>query len=417
MLTKDRNSLELRLISLFRRLDGLDKTEITKEVQAPWSTTNVAIDRLVKDNILFLQPNTNNKYKAKVYLNANYQIFVGWSIGNSMIKLVFVDYAFQLLSTSKCLSNVEDDKYAEFISKLQEYNFLQKTDTVCQWCCQTPESSDVIRDIIAQISLCITQLKSLDFNIVAMGFAFPDQIDFYNQRIVRSFTNKKGAGFINVTLPSLLTATIASQIAEKQIQCFIDHNVKCSTVAEKEALVLKHNTFNDSNLIVAYLGYGLSVGLLLDNAIYRGGNFHNTSGEFGKCILDYNQPERTIETIIRDEVFHAKDDFESLSSLDLTERYLNTQFVNDQDRQLFLNILSVALYNICNELGVEKIVFAGKFDNLFPHIERSLLNKFEEYKKSNLSLINSYYGEYSAAVGAAMSCFYHINKLPLEWSN
>lgn len=111
--------------------------------------------------------------------------------------------------------------------------------------------------------------------------------------------------------------------------------------------------------------------------MYRGN--HNLSGEYGKSVFVFNDTE-TLEQRL-------------------------TKTLENNNSTEFINSICTSLFNVVNILGIDKIVFSGKFDKIFPDIELEMINRFFIMGKPGLSLIQSTYGEFSASVGVAMSCY------------
>ena len=423
---------ELKLIHLFRRKGELTRAEITKEIETPWSTVYVGIKKLMENSMLIDNTDTDvnsedstRAYNVKTSINRNYEIYVGISVGNSQIKIVLLDFSFNIIPLvylSKSKYSKMQNAYLSFIQELDSLNSVTCNNELCEWCIRTPDTTDSIRKVIHDITGSVNKLKNSYLNIVAIGFAFPGLINFEQQTIIHSFTKRHGTGFKETNIDNILSSTLAQELAQNNIKCFIDHNVKCATIAEKEYLCLQNesDTFNDSNLLVAYLGYGFSLGLLLNNSIYRGVN--NSSGEYGKCIIECpqsflqkNENEyMTIEKYLREYAFEDNTPFESLTSDDLGKKF--SEFSPTRQEEI-IKTLSVFLCNISNAIGIEKMIFAGKFEKLFPQMDFQLTAEFARLKKPSIRLRNSKYGAYSAAVGSAMSCFYQLYHVPFEWKN
>lgn len=424
---------ELKLIHLFRRKGELTRAEITKEIETPWSTVYVGIKRLMENEMLKddADANTNSDdtpraYNVKTSINSCYEVYAGISVGNSQIKIVLLDFSFKIIPLSylsKSKNSKMQNAYLSFCNDLNTLQTIKGSTDYCQWCIRTPDAINDIRKVIHDITNSINKLKNPQLNISAIGYAFPGLINFKKQTIVHSFSNRNGSGFNDTNIDNILSSTLAQELAQNNIKCFIDHNVKCATIAEKESLCLQNepDRFNDSNLLIVYLGYGFSLGLLLNNSIYRGVN--NSSGEYGKCIIEcpktflHEDAEKymTIEKYLREYAFKDRNvPFESLTSDDLGKKF--SEYSQEQ-REEIIKALGVFLCNISNAIGIEKMIFAGKFEKLFPQMDFQLTAEFARLKKPSITLRNSKYGAYSAAVGSAISCFYQLYHVPFEWNN
>ena len=58
---------------------------------------------------------------------------------------------------------------------------------------------------------------------------------------------------------------------------------------EKEAIITYNPNYDDKKYIELYLGIGISIGMVLNNELYRGN--HNLSGEYGKSVFVFNDTE------------------------------------------------------------------------------------------------------------------------------
>lgn len=408
------NKLEYTLINTIRRNPNLIKSVVASKLDTSWSTVSKVIKDLERQNILSIQQNDVGErnsqkalYKAKVSINRNFEHYIGISVGSSNIKIVFMGFDFYLLKKQEVF--LTDNMLIYFERMLSKYQFIcEESDEFCRWCAPTPNDIDTLTKTLMDICANICELKNTTkFNVSAITFTLPGHIDFEQQKIIHA-ANLCNNNIRNSNLSRLITSTIINKLEKNKIAVFIDHNIKSSTIAEEEHLFSSSDVLC-KNMMVIYLGKGLGIGMVLNNRLYRGNQ--NLAGQLGHITL---QNGRELEEIIRNDIFSSRNegaDFASLSSIELK----NILAKNIAKKNDLINLLADTIKNIVQILGIEDIVFSGKFDSIFEEIEMSLNNKFEELNFSGLHLTHSYYGEYSAAVGAAMSCFYNLYEIPFEW--
>ena len=398
MAKSDNNENDGIIINYIRQNNGkYSKSELAEAMHFPWSTMSITINNLMKDNHkqLNIEKNENenkNKYGGKISINPCFQYYVGISVGHSQIKIVILDFSFSIVKVESFINNeIMYKKFGQFTDEVHKKGFKDFKDfKECKWCCETPNDTEKIRVKLIELTNSINELKDKNFNIVGIGFAFPEHIDDKSQKIIYSFHEKKDGGFQNINITSLLSTSLMNTLQANNIQCFIEHNVKCSTIAEKESIVTYKPSYNAKNIINVYMGRGLSMGLVLNDELYRGNQ--NKSGEYGKY--------RFIDSDICLE--------EKLNPDNLSQ--------SKEEKEKFVRLLCFSLCNIINVLGIDKIIFSGKFDEIFSIIELPMMNTFYSLNKSDVSLIQSTYGKFLAAVGAAMSCYYKLNNIDFSWN-
>ena len=90
------NENDIRILNIIRRNPGLSKSTLATKAQMPWSTAYASISKLgsficsASANSAAAQnfgANTS-KYKAGIYINGDYEYYVGVSVGSSQIKLI-----------------------------------------------------------------------------------------------------------------------------------------------------------------------------------------------------------------------------------------------------------------------------------------------------------------------------------------
>ena len=402
------SNISKKIICVLRQRRDLSKSKIANYLQLPWSTVATAINALEGT---YIHKNTQSSYGADIKLNQNFEYYCGISVGSSNIKIVLCDFNLQIPPKE---AFAENDAFLNYCSVLSDKLGFDSDDSIlCEWCKESPSKTEVIRTLIREITYEICNLKSI-MNIVAICYTFPGYIDYDRQIIVNSFSNKNSTGFLNLTIDALLGSVVINELKKQNIIFFIDHNIKSCTIAEKEHLQNSNSSYNDENLLVLYLGQGISLGMVFNNQLYRGNN--NRASEFGKTFVYVNKNGqepmyKPLEDAIREDVFLSNS--LSVSAKDLC--YFLRDSNHEENRKLLINILTQAIYNITNILGINKIIFSGKMHLIFKEVEWELISNLEEKNLTNLSLIKSGYKEYSAAAGAAISCYYRKYSCDFNW--
>lgn len=419
------NENDLKMIQAIRRNPGNSKSELTAKVQMPWSSAYATITKLRKENMVLKSTDEENmsasKYREGVYINPNYEYYVGISVGSSQLKVVITGFDFNIVP----LTNIKNTfpkllHFFDFITDQNGLNFKPKSNDICQWCKNTPKEITLLSDILIKICKQILELKTSGIPIAAINFALPGHIDFYNQKIIetRNLCNENDR-LQNIGISRLITSSVYDSLIENDILVYIDHNVKCSAFAEKEFRFTKTGLNDD--LIVAYLGRGVGMSLILNGRLFR--NKDNRAGQFGEVSIfqpceeiDINNKSNkkeqigkkvTLGHIIRTLFLDKIPDGKNLK--DILED-------NIELRKKLVEFLIQAFSDVIHIIGIKDIVFAGKFDSILQYIEIELTNGLEENGIYGVHLYRSAYGEYSAAIGAAQSCFNNKYGADYSWN-
>lgn len=408
------NESESMILNCIRRNNGLfTKAELAENLNVPWSTVSTSVTSLLKRNMVIVENNHNNKsYKGKLFINSSHKFYVGVSIGHSKIKIVIMDFAFDILKESDILKidsqtgEQDNEIYCimnKFCDKLSYMNFEKDNSQCYKWCCPTPNTIPEIREKMMQVTRAIIDLKKSNFYVDAIGIALPGHINFDSQKIVKSFEDKSDC-FLNTTIASILSTSLINELADNSIKVYIDHNVKSSTIGEKEAMLMYRKEIDQENILNLYLGVGLSLGIIYNNRLCRG--TANLAGEVGKCIDTKN--DITLEKKLNKIIYKN-------SNKEWNDKCIDN-FAENDEIDTFVDLLCVSLSNLVSILGITMIVCSGKFEKIFPCIELKMMNKFLDMKKAEINLIKSYYGEYSAAIGCAIEAYYNVHNLPIQWN-
>lgn len=414
------NENDLKMLQTIRRIPGCTKSALANRMQLPWSSAYASINKL-NDRILiyedFNSAKSSSYFPAGVYINRDFEYYVGISVGSSQLKVVILGYDFSVvdLNTVDKAYQPAFDKFYKSMIDANYLGFSAKAENLCQWCLPTPCNIDELRNVLIKICRGFGILKENQIPISAINFALPGHIDFYGQKIISTGHLCDDSDFIkNSTISSLITPSVYENLIEQGINIYVDHNVKCSAFAEKEyrfAKCQKNNSLTNDDLIIAYLGRGIGISLITNNRLYR--DVRNDAGQFGHVSVFWNGKKTTLQQVFTDEVLSKFENGKNPTAEELKEFLKKPE--NAKTKECLTQILVQALSDVIYIVGIEHIVFTGKLDSILEVIEFDLMRKFEENGLFGIHLLNSAYGEYSAAVGAAMGCFNLLYGVDYAW--
>lgn len=393
-------SIDFKLLSILRKQKQFIKSEIATELKIPWSTAYKSIKRL-SDAELLVEEYEKNNYRANIAINSHNQFYAGVCVGSSNIKLVIIGLDFEIADLT-LLSQNEREMLKRIFGAEDEAD-------KCQWCMITPETRRKVSEILIEICNVIA---NMNYNIKAITFSFPGCIDFENQEIISTANLFPEEPIIhNADISLLITSSVKDKLEKKGMKIYIDHNVKTSTIAEKEMLCMKDEKIKD--MIVLYLGKGIGIGMVLNNQLVRSDK--NAAGQYGHILM--NNPKengelKELEDIIRDDVFNGL----SMTSSGEKLREFIADAKHIENKELLINVIKLSLSNLIKILGVRNIVFSGKFDKILTEIERELAFSLAGVGENALHIRHSNYGEYSGAVGAAIGAYYNYYDIDYIWN-
>ncbi len=392
-------NIDFKLLSVLRKRKQFIKSEIATELKIPWSTAYKSILRLTREGLL-TEEYEENKYRATIAINSHKQLYVGICVGSSNLKLVIIGLDFEIIDLT-VLSQNERDSLKEIFGSEDVRN------NKCRWCMVTPNTRRKVSEILIEICNVV---ENMDYNIKAINFSFPGCIDFENQEIISTANLFPEEPIIhNADISLLITSSVKDNLENKGIKIYIDHNVKTSTIAEKEMLCMKEEKIKD--MIVLYLGKGIGIGMVLNNQLVRSDK--NAAGQYGHILM--NNPKngklKELEDIIREDVFTG----ENMTSSGEKLREFIADSKNVENKELLINIIKLSLSNLIKILGVRNIIFSGKFDEILLEIEQDLAFSLAGVGENALHIRHSNYGEYSGAVGAAIGAYYNYYNIDYIW--
>lgn len=404
------NENTLKMIESIRRNPGCTKSELANMVNMPWSSAYTILTRIEKNLVLIPDNSDDNKdkqatsnYRAGITLNNNCEYYVGVSVGSSQLKVVIIGFGFNIVT----LDSIDDDNFKSqfnnFFMVMKKNSFQQEKDGLCEWCQPTPKDIISLSKVLVAFGKVVCDMKKNGVPIAAINYTLPGHIDYYNQTIIStSHLCNNSDSIKNTNITRLITSNLFNQLIDNDVSVYIDHNVKSSAIAEKERMVSKGHR---GDLIVVYLGHGVGMSSIINGKVYR--DRENFAGQLGDVEIIYNKKTQKFEDVLRNDIFgQTKIDF---SAKELTHFLMK----NDDKRQQLSKIVAQVLKNLFFIFGIKDIVFSGKFDEILFLIEFELTQALEDLGVFGVNLHHSFYDQYSAAVGAAMNCFY--NNINIEY--
>lgn len=406
----EKGSKEFQIIDIIRK--NKDKSTvsistISDKTNIPWSSVSNCIKKLEDQGIVIYSE------EDKYTVNPKYEYYVGISLGTSKIKFVVLDYQFDFAEINYDIDYNEfdfesNDYNRTYLEKLKEEVKNNKNRVKVCYDLQFKSMSQFSTIISFFVDFVCYLKNKLKYNIVGIAFVLPGNIDFENQIISNSYVL---GNVRSLEINIFLTRKNTEKLINNGISFCVDHNAKAAILAEKE--IGENWNTKDRNLMCIYLGYGIGASFILNNKLYRGNR--NESGQFGhnQIIprnLDLSINSKTennfcrcgrincLEHRIRTDVFDGN------STLDEVIALLKKSL---ERRILFSKYIGEALCNVIDNLSIDNIIFTGKFASLFDLFESNLYEELLSNNLVNVKLGVSTLGEFSAAIGAAISVYYN----------
>lgn len=419
------------ILNLFRFYKGIDRSEISRNLQLSMPTIYSAVDALSANNIL-------SKTGSTVELNPDYGTLIGISIGSSLCKVSFIDFNYDIFSTKK----FENHKLAicKKIEKIiEDKGLLQqcmRDDQRNYVYFKTPTSFSLLKDILncvfEHIQDCV--MKNI-LNVLCIGISCTGIINDKTQTIL----NSHNLNYLNnATLDTLIAPSKQMFFNENQIYVCLTQNSNASVIAEKINLYKTNSIYKSKeNIVSLYLGAGLGAGLYLGQ-LYAGS--HGYAGEFShNHALSLESDElllRRQELIeknivdavctcgnadcydykIRTYVFEKTMAKFCDSSSDDIKTYLSK---NPEKAKLLSTYLGNIINNISSFLNIDLIIFTGKFyksmELLMNYIDIIQDQNPMRFSRNDCKIVISTLGPLSPSIGAAIYAYHQKHDLPLSW--
>jgi predicted NBD/HSP70 family sugar kinase len=367
---KKLDSSSWQVINAIRDVGTLSLIDIANATNIPWATAHRIINKILKPMGIIISTKSEASRGNKTGRNPEvYRVkgelgyFLGISIGDRFIKFRLLDFDFRNvpLEEEDWKINIEND------SKLSS-----------------------IKIKIQKMLLKFVQEKSEFYNkLLGIGISWPGEVDNLTQTIRTKVS--QGLVYADVlNIKDIFTDEQWRNLESKNVKVLCEHNAKAAIISEKK---IGNNTRMrpEKNIICLYLGTGISVGLLLNNQIYRGHSNHSGYIE-SKALQEFTNK------ITKD-------------GRDLSE-------ITEHEAEELGTMLGKTVANMINLLNPELIVFTGGLSRCYNSFEPYLSDvvnsvcltqniRDRKYKKSNLE-------NFSPAYGAAIMSYEKLVEDMLE---
>lgn len=428
----DLSTAEKVLFETIRLNNNSNKSILVEKSNLPWSTVSSALSSLSKKGWIEL---TNNS-RETVKLKCSSTHFLGISVGTSNIKVVLTNILCETIDNSIIeFQTINNNISEKFNIELNEYK-VDSDSNKLMWCFKTPNDFIKLSQLLSDICEIVLN-ECEEITIASICFVFPGIIDSKNQKIIISNYSNQSIEATNIR--EILNTTVLELIDTRKIKLYIEHNVKASTLYEYS--YLSKENFSDLNYFsTIYLGFGIGIGNIINGMLIRGSQ--NRAGQFGHTRIPIFTDEYidsfykdnknnykldcysgsecmravvgcdTLENVLRKKVFYHAIDSEYVIKSDneqeMRDKYKNTKLeiltskINDNSnlKNTLAFYIGYAISEYTKIFPINTIVFSGKLSTIFEAIRTELkltLMKFH----SDINMISSKNGEFSAALGAA----------------
>ena len=261
-----------------------DKTTLKNMLGVAWPTLQNALEDFECEGSP-IQLNQDG-----FFLNNEFSIHAGISVGATQIKLFLCDFAFNPLTQNYFCKNGLSEVYEKL--KFDDIKLTRDKHADEGFFCYKREDS--IDGIVWRLSKIFEYLLEIDnkvSNLLSVGISFPGIIDKDNLRIDFSPNIKC---LRNVYVKDLLPSDLWKKLDEKGIFVSFEHDTQAASIFEKESLYddTKEKKLKlAKNICCVYVAAGIGASLILENKLCRGSS--NSFGEFGHTP----SPELLIEKV------------------------------------------------------------------------------------------------------------------------
>ncbi len=413
---------EKAILNTIRKLNNEDtkfnKNDIASTLGIQWNTVSNIFSSLIDKQMLC---------EDGLALKSDYEYYVGISLGSSRIKIVFLDFSFNICSFRSDALYLDyyknfKIKYKDIIDMENNNSNIDNSLTTMSLCLnanakQYSNGYNAIAFILNDLCEMIVNMKKSGLNIGSIGFAFPGVIDSKNKKIISSYLFGNAS---DIGLKDLISDSIFSKFNDcftKDEDYIFEQNSISATIAEKEI-----GCIHKENTAIIYGGFGYGLGLVINNKLYP------TGGQLGHMsVIPYNtetiqnQPVcrcgqiNCLENRINTDVFEKVQGEENLLKSKSVNELKNMLKDNLEKKLIFSEYLSQAIYNIAQILGIKNIVLTGKLSKLYECISTELKNALLDKNITSQIIKISALGEFAAAYGIAIQSYYTKYNIPLEW--
>lgn len=424
-------SYSAKMLYLLRGEKCLDRMELAKRLGVTWPTASNTAEKLLKIGVLSTNSQETpsesgtGKNSFSLMVNSDYGYFAGISIGSSEIKLVVLDYNFDVLSEESlqkylCFATESSDEYSVELD-WQQYLAQNKCGSGGYIKIPTPESADrfsaTINQIVNRLIAADKNQKEIDGGtgtpLLGIGFAFTGAVDVENRVVTESFNLPFLRG---ISYTTLISPTNRNYLERHNIIVSFQHNAKTVAISEKYYLHKNHSPLDDCrNIVCIYLGSGIGCGLVLNDCLFGGEK--NYSGELGHVPLFIREDKTlSLEEYIRMCVFDESDfdAYRKMSQEELTKKLM----ISTETRERFAKALGYAINTVASLFNPGLVILSGKLSEL----AKNCLDSVYSYQFSALPYIFDSYtlkiseqGICAPTIGAAMYAFYARYNLSVEF--
>jgi predicted NBD/HSP70 family sugar kinase len=344
-----------QIVNAIRDIGTASLIDIVNMTNIPWATVHRSVNKILKPTGLIVSTKSEESRGGKTGRNPEmYTIkgeigyFLGISVGDRFIKFRLLDFDFRSIpmDEEEWKINIEKD------SKLSS-----------------------IKIKIQKMLLKFTEEKSTFYSkLLGIGVSWPGEVDNLTQTI----RTKVSQGLIYadvLSIKDIFTDEQWRDLESKEVKVLCEHNAKAAIISEKK---IGNNTRMrpEKNIICLYLGTGISVGLLLNNQIYRGHSNH--SG-----YIESNSLQKFTYRITKD-------------GRDISK-------IDEHEAEELGKMLGTTVANMINLLNPELIIFTGGLSRCYNSFEPYLSDvvnsvcltqniRDRKYEKSTLENFSPAYG-------------------------
>lgn len=428
-----------KLIQVLRLHPSLDRIKIAEKVNISSPTLYKTFDELKRNGIL----NDDNM------IEPSFGTFVGFSIGTSVCKIVFLHFDFSIFKCNEF--NPFRERFVDlFEQKMRELNISDKENIIKfnsnpnnnYIYFQTPTEFNTLKHYFDAIcSGLIEFVENNQLHIISIGVSSTGTIDRFNQTICEAHNLEYLA---KRSIDNLFYPDKNDFFRRQQIGVYLVQNSAAATIAETFELYQRTDNstlLNSKSIATVYLEYGIGTGFVFDGKLFSGANGY--AGEIGHIPISNNVLEKItnkdantlfenkncscgasdcIDNVIRCFVFSANDDdkdttekFKNMGSTAISE-YLKEDHTKARALGLILGYITNLLTAILN---IDLVIFTGKLYRSFSELEKYIYEALDDnhlkYNRSDCNIHISKIGTLAPAIGAAIYSFYSKIESDLNW--
>lgn len=313
-------------VEAIRHNNVADKTTLKNLLGVAWPTLQNALEDFECEGSPILSKS------GGFFLNNEFSIHAGISVGATQIKLYLCDFGFNPLKQDyfceKGLSEVYEELKRDDIKLTRDKQIDEGF-----FCYKREDSIDGIVWRLSRIFECLIAIDKEVLNLLSVGISFPGIIDKDNLRIDFSPNIKC---LRNVYIKDLLPTDLWNELKKREIFVSFEHDTQAASIFEKESL------YNDSekeksrslakNICCVYVAAGIGASVIIDNKLCRGSS--NSFGEFGHTPSPDLLVEKVKNSMLSEKEFIDKfsyegempqlDEDKNVDDYKIEKRYIST---------------------------------------------------------------------------------------------